>query len=196
MTSAGTQSVVFNEYAKSCIRVKARQLSRRSKFGRSDVEDIEQSLWQVLFKEANRFDPRRASLNTFIDRVVQTAAGMIVRNMHRQKRAADKHAVSLDQPMPDITGDATSRLSQFISSDDQSRRTGTASDSGTDRYENADAVTHALNAMPDDVRVICRRLMGGSSISSAARNLGISRHRVREAIRAAQPLFEQAGFHN
>ena len=110
MKSAGTQSVVFTEYAKSCIRVKARQLSRRSKFGKSDVEDIEQWLWQILFKEAKRFDPRRASLNTFIDRVVQTAAGMIVRNMHRQKRAAEKHAISLDQPMASLTGDATTRL--------------------------------------------------------------------------------------
>ena len=79
MQSAAAQNVLFTKYAQSCVRFKARQLSRRSEFRRCDEDDLRQELWLLLLREAHRFDPRRASLNTFVDRVLQTAAGMIVR---------------------------------------------------------------------------------------------------------------------
>jgi transposase-like protein len=47
--------------------------------------------------------------------------------------------------------------------------------------------------MPDEVREVCRRMMGGT-ISSVARDLGISRRQVRKAISCARPFLERAGF--
>ena len=71
MLPAEVQKLVENEYARTSIRVKAKQLSRRKDFGTSCREDIEQDLWLHLLGQAARFDGDRSSLNTFIDRVVK-----------------------------------------------------------------------------------------------------------------------------
>ena len=192
MKSADAQSVVFTEYAKSCVRVKARQLSRRSEFSRSDEDDLQQDMWLTLLKEAHRFDPQRASLNTFVDRVVNSAAGMILRRPYRQKRSPGQKAVSLDRTKVAMDGEAKRPLSQLISVADLARRTGATRSDEAARHDDAEAFAHAVDAMPDDVRDVCRQVMGGS-ISSAARELGISRRQIREALQAARPYFERAG---
>ena len=192
MKSANAQSVVFTEYAKSCVRVKARQLSRRSEFSRSDEDDLQQDMWLTLLKEAHRFDPQRASLNTFVDRVVNSAAGMILRRPYRQKRSPGQKAVSLDRTKVAMDGEAKRPLSQLISVADLARRTGATRSDEAARHDDAEAFAHAVDAMPDDVRDVCRQVMGGS-ISSAARELGISRRQIREALQAARPYFERAG---
>jgi hypothetical protein len=71
MLPAEAQKLVENEYARTSIRVKAKQLNRRKDFGSSYREDIEQDLWLHLLGQAARFDGDRSSLNTFIDRVVK-----------------------------------------------------------------------------------------------------------------------------
>ena len=191
MQSAAAQNILFTQYAQSCVRFKARQLSRRSEFRRCDEDDLRQELWLILLREAHRFDPRRASLNTFIDRVLQTAAGMIVRRPYRQKRVLDRKAVSLDG-IKVVTGDGRQALADSISDADLSRRTGVTRRGKTACHDAADAFAHTIGAMPDDVRDVCRQVMGGT-ISSAARQLGRSRRQVRKALQAARPYFERAG---
>ena len=193
MRSADAQSVVFTEYAKSCVRVKARQLSQRSEFRQSDEDDLHQDLWLTLLKEARRFDPQRASLNTFVDRVVNSAACMILRRPYRQKRAQGRRALSLDRTRVAVSGEVKKPLAHFISDADLARRIGATRSDETARHDDAKAFDHAVIAMPDDVRDVCRQVMGGS-ISSAARELGMSRRQVREALQAARPYFERAGF--
>ena len=193
MKSADAQSVVFTEYAKSCIEFKARQLSQRSEFRRSDEGDLQQDLWLTLLKEAHRFDPQRASLNTFVDRVVNTAAGMILRRPYRQKRAPGQRALSLERTKVAISGEVKKPLAQFISDADLSRRTGATRCDETARHDDTEAFARAVKTMPDHVCDVCRHVMGGS-ISSAARGLGMSRRRIREALQAARPYFERAGF--
>jgi len=192
MRSADARSVVFTEYAKSCIEFKARQLSRRSEFRRCDEEDLRQDLWLLLLNAAHRFDPRRASANTFIDRVLHTAAGMILRRPYRQKRVIGQNALSLER-VKVTTGEGRRPLADFIGDADLSRRTGAASHDEIARHDDADAFGHAIGTMPGDMGDVCRRVMGGS-VSSAARQSGISRRRVREVLQAARPYFERAGF--
>ena len=57
---------IVTEYARTLIRVKAKQIVRRPGFSRSDQEDIEQDLVVHLLCQAERFDPERGSLNTFM----------------------------------------------------------------------------------------------------------------------------------
>ncbi len=193
MRSVDAQSALFTEYAKACVRVKARQLSQRSEFRRSDEDDLQQTLWLTLLREARRFDPQRASANTFVDRVVNTAAGMIVRHPYRQKRAAGRKALSLERTKLATGGEVKKPLTHLISDADLSRRTGVTRSDETACHDDAKAFIHAADAMPDDVRDVCRHVMGGS-ISSAARELGMSRRQIREALQAARPYFERAGF--
>lgn len=193
MRSADAQSVVVTAYANACIKFKARQLSRRSEFRRSDEEDLRQDLWLALLTKADRFDPQRASLNTFVDRVLNTAVAMILRRPYRQKRAPGQTALSLNGVTMSANGEGEEPLANLISDADLARRTGAAESDEIAQHDDAEAFAYAIDAMPDDVRDVCRQVTGGS-ISSAARELGITRHQVRAALGAARPYFERAGF--
>jgi len=86
---------VVTEYAKALVQAKARQLCRRN-FSPSEREDIEQDLWLAVLQQAERFHPARASLETFLDRVVSRAAAMLLRSRKRHKRAGGVQPLSLE----------------------------------------------------------------------------------------------------
>ncbi len=193
MSIADVQSVIFSEYAKDCIRVKARQLAKRSEFRQSDEDDLQQELWLTLLKRAPDYDPKRGSSNTFIDRVVNSAAGMVVRHTYRQKRALGRKALSIERTSVKDNGDGKCRLADCLSNDDLSRRTYAFPTDEIARLDDIDAVTQALDNMPEEIRMVCRHVMGGT-ISSAARDLGVSRHQIRTALQSARPYLERVGF--
>jgi len=190
MSSSQGNDFVLTDYARKLIRFKARQLCRLHSFSKSDEDDLQQELWVAVVNQAGKFDPARASLDTFIDRVVNSAVAMILRDRQRQKRANGFQTVSLDDSPADSHGNET--LSAKVSEDDLARRVGTEPTDETDRRETAEAVASALSMMPDELRDVCRRVMGGS-ISSAADDLETSRRQIRNALAAARPYFEQAG---
>jgi len=94
---------VLTNYARNLIQVKARQLCRRREFLPADQADLQQELWLMLCERADAFDPAKASLDTFIDRVVNTAVGVILRNRQRLKRNTGGPVVSLDDSGNDPT---------------------------------------------------------------------------------------------
>jgi hypothetical protein len=165
-------------------------LSRRRDIGHASQEDIEQDLWLAVVAQADRFDPTRASLDTYIDRVVNTAAAMILRDRERQKRGNGHRTVSLEsRPSEDRT---QSTLAAKVSDEDQCRRLGVERrDEGADR-EQREAVETAFAVMPAEVSDVCRRVMGGS-ISSAAGEMATSRRQIRNALAQAQSFFVDAG---
>jgi RNA polymerase sigma-70 factor (ECF subfamily) len=190
MSSSQGNDFVLTDYARKLIRFKARQLCRLHSFSKSDEEDLQQELWLAVVNQAAKFDPARASLDTFIDRVVNTAVAMVLRDRQRQKRSNGFQAMSLDRTPAD--GHGNEPLSAKVSEDDLARRVGTEPADETDRRETAEAVASALAKLPDELRDVCRRVMGGS-ISSAAQDLETSRRQIRNALAAARPFFEQAG---
>ena len=60
MLPAEIQKLVENEYSRTSIRVKIKQLSRRKNFGSSCPEDIEQDLRLHLLGQAAWFDGDRS----------------------------------------------------------------------------------------------------------------------------------------
>ena len=62
----------IDPYAAGLIRFKARQLVGQAGFTASDREDIEQKLILDLLRRLPKYNPKRAQLNTFIARVVDT----------------------------------------------------------------------------------------------------------------------------
>jgi DNA-directed RNA polymerase specialized sigma24 family protein len=85
-----TANEICTEYARTAIRVKTTQLIRRRGFSRSERPDIEQELMVYLLSQADRFDPSRSSLNTFVARVIDSGAATLVRNRKRLKRCPEK----------------------------------------------------------------------------------------------------------
>lgn len=183
---------VLTDYAKRLIRFKARQICRRPGFSRSDREDVQQELWEAVVRKAHLFDPERSSLDTFIDRVVGCGIRMLLRDRRRRKRANGFHTRSLDEQVRHGDRGAES-LSAGVGDDDRGRHRGSLPEDKIERREAADAVEHALRSMPTHVRDVCRLVMGGS-ISSAARDLGVSRRQIRNALDEARAYFERAGF--
>ena len=173
------------------IQAKARQLCRRKEFSPSEREDIEQELWLAVLEKAERFDPARARLETFLDRVVSRAAAMLLRSRKRRKRGNGVLPLSLESDFTS-TGEGLKPLSETVFLADVARRLGTQSADPVERLEQTEAIECALAQMPERLRDICRRLMTGT-VASVARELGISRYQVRKALEEARPYFEEAG---
>jgi len=127
MPTFDSQKIV-TEYARTLIRVKAKQIVRRPGFSRSDQPDIEQELLVHLLCQAKHFDPNRASLNTFVARVIDSAVAMLVRDRGRSKRnpCSDAEVQSLAEKVPQPEG-PPEPLARLISRRDLERRTGGAS---------------------------------------------------------------------
>lgn len=192
MNTEFAKQVVVSEYAQKLIRFKAKQLSRRADFSRSDQEDIQQELTLYLFAQATTFNADRASLNTFIAQVVNSGVGTILRNRARSKRSSPAEVQSLDEPL-EVADDQLATLAAVISSDDLARRTGAAPLDRLAAVDLTESFTRALENMPPELNAICRRLMN-HSVHAVARDLGISRRQVYRAIEEARPYFELAGF--
>lgn len=188
MKRARSTEFVLTDYAKNLIKFKARQLTRRRDFQTAELEDLQQELWLALIKAAQRFDPAKASLDTFIDRVVNKAVAMLVRTRQRKRNGITQRMPSLSDERTSPDG-RTEPLAATISHDDLARRTGTEPIDETHVAETTEAVTAALQRMPADLRDVCRRLMGGT-VTSVARDLGMSRRQVRNRLQNARPYLE------
>ena len=168
---------VLTRYARTIIRFKAWQLAHRSGFCRNEQEDLEQDLWTALFAQAANFDANRASIDTFINRVVNTTVAILLRERRRQKRLEGTRAHSLDESLR--------KGEQFSAA--------TLRESDDRRRDTEEALVHALNSMPPKLQDICLRVMSSSAVA-VARELGTSRRQIRNALDEAREYFRNAGF--
>jgi RNA polymerase sigma factor (sigma-70 family) len=184
---------VLTDYAKKLIRFKARQLCRRRDFLTSDQDDLQQELWLMVCERADGFNPAKASLNTFIDRVVNSAVAQIVRNRERLKRGKGGHVVSLDGE--DSHRARPSPMSSGLSPEHLYRRIGVYPADPITVRETAEAVQAVLMRMPEDLREICLCLMNGTA-NSVACDMHISRRALRKACLVIREFLERAGLEN
>jgi DNA-directed RNA polymerase specialized sigma24 family protein len=190
MSNASGKEFVLTDYARNLIRIKARQLSRQRNFRHAEEEDLRQELWMAVVNQADKFDPSRASVDTFIDRVVNSAVVMLARERQREKRAEGYLAISIDST---FTSSASKEpIAAQISPDDLYRRTRVVPADPVAVRERKEAVDAALEGMPSELRDTCGRLMKGS-IASASREEGISRRQIRKALAAARRFLERSG---
>jgi DNA-directed RNA polymerase specialized sigma24 family protein len=192
MGATPTPEFIFTEYAKTLIRIKARQLCRRPEFEESEQDDVRQDLWLQLAAKARQFDPRRASLTTFTDRVICSRVSILLRSRRRQCRAPWSRTLSLERTLLEVDGTATP-ISQTVSNDALYHRAGRPFVGSTARQEDAEAFAVAFSKMPAGLRRVCRSLLHGT-VSSTARDLATSRRQVRKAVDRIRSYFEQVGF--
>ena len=145
MPKDATRPEVFSDYARNVIRLKARQLSRRADFSRSDEEDIAQDLTLHLLSQAQHFDPSRASLKTFVTHVVNSCVAMILRERWRQKRVP-AHGAEIQslETMVDVPDEPPVALWATVCVTDIERRTGATSKSDVEVHDEAEALDHAM----------------------------------------------------
>ena len=175
-------------YAKSLIQYKAQRLARQRGFIQGEEEDLRSELTLRLLPQLKRYDKTRGSPNTFFDRVIETAAGMIARERRRLKRGGGTLPVSLDQDVANRGGQRSSKASQLTPLD-AARRLGLVPDAPIPAAEIQDAIA----SLSTEDQAVCRALMTGTP-SAAARKLGTSRCQIRAAIKRIRKTLEAVGF--
>jgi len=181
------------DYVKTLIQVKARQVTRHRGFRPGDQDDIEQDLIAHVLKQAHHFDPARGSVNTFIDRVIGSAIAMMLRDRKRLKRAAGLGAFSLENTfVGQCRRDRPTTLSDVVREEHLRRRCGGRVGDDQRQTDLSLDVSQAMAGLTPRQREIARRLASAPE-AAVARDMGISRRQVRNAVEAIREHFERAG---
>ena len=180
-------------YIQTLLKIKARQLARRWEFRDWEQPDLEQDLLAHVLKQAHHFDPSRGAVNTFIDRVVNSAFAMMVRGRRRLKRAAGFGAVSLDNTFVGCERDHLPvPLSHVVHEGHLSWCRAARGHDDREQVDLAVDVACAMEGLTPRQREIAGRLVEATE-AAVARDMGISRRQVRNAVLAIREHFRQAG---
>ncbi|MCX5683835.1 MAG: hypothetical protein NT049_09140 [Planctomycetota bacterium] len=182
-------AALSTDYVQKLVRIKARQVVHKHGFSRSDQPDVEQELVAHVLGAAHLFDPGRASVNTFIARVVDSTVAMILRNRGRKKRVADRPMWSLDRDQAGRRGHEPVLLREIVEEADLRRRQGM--DATVPEETQALDAADLLARLAPELREIVVKV-AETNEAAAARDLGISRRQVRKALAAVREQFRGA----
>ncbi|MBL7132883.1 MAG: hypothetical protein ISS78_02180 [Phycisphaerae bacterium] len=193
MEAHPVHATLTSDYVSKLLKTKARQLRRRPEFWRMPVPDIQQELALHIVQRAHLFDPARGTVMAFIVTVVDSAAAIMCRDRKRLKRAAGLNLQSLEGSALLDEGEEKSLLDVLVD-DDLRRRQATYQEPDEDQCIASVDMTETLRHLSPVFREIARLLMDGATEASVARELGISRRRVRKAMAELRERFQQMGF--
>ncbi len=185
----------INEYAESTIRVKARQLIGTAGFTRSDVEDVEQEMRLELLLRLPKFDPARASYNTFVNCVTERKCAKLIRHRRQEMRDYQRRSCSLDDRVEGAYGGTVARA-ETVDQDELDIRTDKRGRSREEQNQLRTDVSFALSKLPDDLRRIAECVMGTRTLVEAARQLGMQRTTFYKALGRLQAHFKSAGLND
>lgn len=171
-------------YAGKLITFKARQLSRRSGFSRTDRDDLEQELWLDLVGRLPRYDPNKAALNTFIARIVERKVVSILRYRLAEMRSPTREEASLNDSVLDCDGRVVERHQTTAEAASTWQRL-------HDLERDVADVRERLASK--EARAVVDALGRGGTINSIAGELGLSRRAVERHVAEARQAFEDAG---
>lgn len=191
MEAESNRGAVLGAYTQKLIRIKARQLIRTPWFDQFEREDVQQELQLYVLKHIDKFDPSKAKLSTFIRRIVDSHAAMLVRDRRRAKRAPGFFARSIERLQDHVT-DEPRDGAETVAEADALRRLGLPAADLLATHEMLAAVTRVVADLPAPLAEVCARLADGS-VASVARELGVSRRQVRNALAELRRRFAAAG---
>jgi DNA-directed RNA polymerase specialized sigma24 family protein len=188
----GTQnSILDNDFANTLIRIKARQLCRRTDFSRSDYDDLQQDMRLYLLEKAHLFDPNRGNIESFITNTLKTWVAMRLRYQNREKRRDSHKAASLERTFVESDGCLTT-LGAALLEEDGHRLTQTESISPMERFELRDALKHGLQTLEPDDRALLLEV-AEHGITSTAKSRGTSWRQINNAMTRIRRHFEKVG---
>lgn len=181
---------LFDDLAMKLIKERVKQMIGRNGFTPSDREDLEQEfalyLWQCLRRLKEPLQDRQG----FFRKIIADHAVTLIRRREAEKR--DHFRVSsLSEQVIDCDGQPV-EMAQTVPDDHVRSRLGVAPSSSLDDMELAHDVAAVLAKLPPDLRDLCERLKR-HSITEVARQLGVPRTTLHDAIRRLRQHFEDAG---
>lgn len=183
--------VVTHPFTIDFIRIKARQLCRRSDVSRSDHDEMQQEMRLYLWKKAHLFDPSRGNIEAFVTTAINSWVGMQLRRLERLKRRGEAGALSLERTSIENEGDVTS-LGSVLTDADRDRRTGATSPDPIASHDLQDALDHALHHLTSRERSLLA-YVADHGVSAAARKQNVSRRQIYNALARMRSRFEDAG---
>ncbi len=180
MDTNSKQKPELTKYALELIHHKARELVGTEGFIGEDVEDIEQSLVIDLLERLPKYNPAKATNNTFVARLVERKISRTVRDSQRLRRDPGTMMQSLNEEVDDGDGEGeTGELSEMLCDDVQDLRLGRKRLSQPDHADRALDVAAAIADLPRPLRRIAKALKN-LNIRDAGRKLGIPEWKLHE----------------
>jgi RNA polymerase sigma-70 factor (ECF subfamily) len=172
------KSCVLTAYALETIHHKARELVNKAGFTEDDVDDIEQEMALDLVERLPKFDPAKATNNTFVARLVDRKISSLIRTRLREMRDPDREECSLSDAVNEEDG-VKVELGASISEDEHDLRTGKYNRPSVKRQDLSLDVAEMISDLPPELQPIAEAL-ASMSVKEAGRKLGIPRWKLHE----------------
>ena len=179
------------DYAATLIRFKARKLVGCYGFGRSDQDDIQQTLAAFLWPRLSRFDRDKGDLRPFIDHVIKKGIASLIEHRLAAKRDYSREECSLSDPVRGADENEAQRAAT-MDENDGARWLGRQDVHFTDRADLAADLAEIRSRLPEELRPLWDELKAASP-TEAARSLGIPRGTLYEQKSLLLRFCEDAG---
>ena len=185
----------INDYAQTLIHHQARQLVGQAGYTEDDVEELEQEMRLDLLKRLPKFNPQRATYNTFVARLVERRVCNLIRHRTQKIRDYRREECSLNEVVePSGHDNKKVELVETITQDEYDLRSGRYNRPAAQRLDLQVDVSIVLAKLPPDLQELAE-LLKSMSITEAARKLGIPRSklysshlvRLRQALESLNP---------
>jgi RNA polymerase sigma-70 factor (ECF subfamily) len=171
-------------YAINTVRHYARRLARNPGIFPADVEDLEQELMLDLHRRLDRFNSAKASINTFIARVIENHAATILDSSRQEKNGK---MVSLHELVQNDDGDAVELIDTITASQSP---WATHALSWNESIDLQADVLRLLARLPPSLREIAQRLME-ETVSELSASTSITRQAVYVAMGKIKSRFNK-----
>jgi len=182
----------LDAYAVRLIKHKARQLVGRAGYTEDDRPDIEGDLTLDLLCRLRKFDPSRASLHTFVDRVVEHGAARLIERRSAPMRDYRREVASLNDRIEDEEGEHVER-GDLVDQDTYLESIGQPTMPLADQVALRVDLERVLATLPPELRDLWERRAEGQSITDISRETGIPRGTLYERMKELRKLVEDAG---
>lgn len=181
----------LDDYAVNLIRYKTRRLIGQVGYTKSDQEDIEQELSLHLRRQLPKYNPRKGTIKTFINTVLDNKIRTMVAARTTNQLDVRQHDYSLDEMIEAEFGDKVSRA-EAIDAEEYLMATGCINRRTLNIVELCIDVQCAISLLPKDLQDLCVRLQT-QTIVDIARKDGVSRYKIDELRRRIALLFVEHG---
>lgn len=167
----------LTKYTMTLVQCKARQLVGKAGYTHDDLADIEQDLTRHLLACLSKFDPTKATLNTFADRVVGSRIVDLLRRRNAEIRNRGREAFSLNAEIE--TEDGSVEIVETVSQDEIDLRSGRYNRPEAERAHLQIDLNAVVAGLSPELRQVAYMLRT-ASVAEVARELGIPRRTFRE----------------
>ncbi len=184
-----SHTIVLGNFEFGIIKRKAKQLVGSAGFKSQDIEDLEQDLMLRLIQGLQSFDPEIAHQKSFVTAIVERAVATILRDAQAGKRdCGDQQSLEV---LVEMTGESPTRLSNTIGDREHNRRRGRHPRTAEELQSLSSDLAAVIGSLPTDQQDLAEKLKS-ESIAGSARELGIPRTTLNDAVRRLQTRFMQS----